>query len=140
MSDDLKEFDICEWVLDTVSREVVGRDHLIDDIECSWPTLAEKIKCYIETYNIKPPPSRNLQIRPEDMEPKKPRCFHCNRELTDQGEDDPNVDRLALTMRIQKWSIDVSAITYLCACGANTTRLGNVTAAYHDTWDREFGD
>jgi hypothetical protein len=67
-------------------------------------------------------------------------CFHCNRPLVDNGADDPNVDRLKLTMSIQKWSIDLSAITYLCACGANTTRLGTVTAAYHDTWDREFGD
>lgn len=78
---------------------------------------------------------------PDAPTPKgESRCFHCNRPLVDQGEDDPNVDRLALTMRFQKWSLDVSAITYLCACGANTTRLGNVTAAYHDTWDREFGD
>jgi hypothetical protein len=67
-------------------------------------------------------------------------CFHCGRHLVDTGPEDPNVDRLELTMRIQKWSLDVAVTTYMCSCGANTTRLGTVTAAYHDTWNREFGD
>jgi hypothetical protein len=75
------------------------------------------------------------------METKSPlSCFHCGRPLVDLGQKDPDIDRLALTMRIQKWSLDVAVTTYKCSCGANTTRFGTVTAAYHDTWDREFGD
>lgn len=83
-------------------------------------------------------PAEVMSYQPKDSEPVQ--CFHCGRSLVDRGKEDPDVDRLELTMRFQKWSLDISAITYLCACGANTTRLENVTAAYHDTWDREFGD